>query len=125
MTTNVVPQKEVEPDKGLLDPVTVAPPPKPTYRHEFYQKPDEVVVTIFAKGIPHECVSVEQILSVTINAPGKDAYHFQPRLFGKIMPDKCRYDVLSTKIEIWLEKAEPIQWASLEFNREVCCSPKG
>ena len=32
VTTNVVPQKEVEPDKDLLDPVTVAPPPKPTYR---------------------------------------------------------------------------------------------
>ena len=89
VTTNVVPQKEIEPDKDLLDPVTVAPPPKPTYRHEFYQKPDEVVVTIFAKGIPHECVSVEQILSVTINAPGKDAYHFQPRLFGKIIPNKA------------------------------------
>ncbi|XWS48492.1 hypothetical protein CRYUN_Cryun13aG0082100 [Craigia yunnanensis] len=122
VTTNVVPQKEVESDKDLLDPVTVAAPPKPTHRHDFYQKPDEVVVTIFAKGILHECVSVdydEQILSVTINAHGKDAYHFQPRLFGKIIPDKCRYDVLSTKIEIRLAKAEPIQWASLEFSREV------
>ena len=31
VTTNVVPAKEVEPDKDLPDPVTVAPP-KPTYR---------------------------------------------------------------------------------------------
>ena len=32
--TNVVPAKEVEPDKDLPNPVTVAPPPlpKPTYR---------------------------------------------------------------------------------------------
>ncbi|XP_022723956.1 protein SGT1 homolog A-like [Durio zibethinus] len=122
VTTNVFPAKEVEPDKDMPDPVTVAATPKPTYRHEFYQKPYEVVVTIFAKGIPHECVSVdygEQILSVAINAPGKDAYHFQRRLFGKIIPDKCRYDVLLTKIEIQLAKAEPIQWASLEFSREV------
>ncbi|XWS50434.1 hypothetical protein CRYUN_Cryun12cG0087400 [Craigia yunnanensis] len=121
VTTNVVPAKEVEPDKDLPGPVTVAPL-KPTYRHEFFQKPEEVVVTIFAKGIPRECVSVdygEQILSVTIDAPGKDAYHFQPRLFGKIIPDKCKYDVLSTKIEIRLAKTEPIQWASLEFSREV------
>ncbi|XWS37897.1 hypothetical protein CRYUN_Cryun19dG0084700 [Craigia yunnanensis] len=120
--TNVVPAKEVEPDKDLPDPVTVAPLPKPTHRHEFYQKPEEVVVTIFAKGIPCDCVSVdygEQILSVAINVPGKDAYCFQPRLFGKIIPDKCKYDVLSTKIEIRLAKAEPIQWASLEFSREV------
>ncbi|XWS61246.1 hypothetical protein CRYUN_Cryun07bG0109300 [Craigia yunnanensis] len=121
VTTNVVPAKEVEPNKDLPDPVTVAPP-KPAYRHEFYQKPDEVVVTIFAKGIPRECVSVdygEQILSVAIDAPGKDAYRFQPRLFGKIIPDKCRYDVLSTKIEIRLAKAESIQWAYLEFSKEV------
>ncbi|XP_022737970.1 protein SGT1 homolog B-like [Durio zibethinus] len=122
VTTNVVPAKEDKPDKDLPDPVTVAAPPKPTYRHEFYQKPEEVVVTIFAKGIPRECVEVdygEQILSVAINAPGKDVYHFQPRLFGKIIPDKCRYDVWSTKIEIRLAKAEPIQWASLAFSMEV------
>ncbi|XVE58454.1 hypothetical protein DITRI_Ditri04bG0170700 [Diplodiscus trichospermus] len=122
VTKNDLPAKEVEPVKYMPDPVTVAAPPKPTYRHEFYQKPDEVVVTIFAKGIPRECVSVEygvQRLSVAVNAPSKDAYHFQPRLFGKIIPDKCRYDVLSTKIEIRLAKAESIQWGSLEFSSEA------
>ncbi|OMO70833.1 Tetratricopeptide TPR-1 [Corchorus capsularis] len=117
VTTNVEPANEVEPES-----VPVAAPPKPIYRHEFYQKPEEVVVTIFAKGIPRECVSVdygEQILSVAIDAPGKDPYNFQPRLFGKIIPDKCRYEVMSTKIEIRLAKAEPIQWTSLEFTSEV------
>lgn len=28
-------------------------------RHEFYQKPEEVVVTIFAKGVPANSVAVE------------------------------------------------------------------
>lgn len=28
-------------------------------RHEFYQKPEEVVVTIFAKGVPANSVSVD------------------------------------------------------------------
>ncbi|XWS21750.1 hypothetical protein CRYUN_Cryun30bG0081000 [Craigia yunnanensis] len=37
---------------------------------------------------------------------------------------KCKYDVLSTKIEIRLAKTEPIQWASLEFNREVVVPQK-
>ncbi|XP_028109032.1 protein SGT1 homolog isoform X1 [Camellia sinensis] len=116
---------------------------KPKYRHEFYQKPEEVVVTVFAKGVPAESVSIEfgeQItvtckiyfhlsfflffclgskLSVTIDIPGEeDAYTFQPRLFGKIVPSKCKYEVLSTKIEIRLVKAEAIQWASLEFSKE-------
>ncbi|KAK8657231.1 hypothetical protein V6N13_035482 [Hibiscus sabdariffa] len=122
VTTNVVPVKELSSDKGLPGPVTVAAQAKPSYRHEFFQKPEEVVVTIFAKGIPRECVEVnygEQILSVAINAPGKAAYHFQPRLFGKIIPDKCRYDVLATKIEIRLAKAEPVHWTSLEYSREA------
>nr|UNO37372.1 putative suppressor of G2 allele of SKP1 [Fagopyrum esculentum] len=94
---------------------------KPKFRHEFYQKPEEVVVTIFAKGIPSKNVSVdygEQILSVTIDIPGEEPYHFQPRLFGKIVPAKCKYQVLSTKIEIRLAKAEAIQWTSLEFSKE-------
>ncbi|KAL9994085.1 putative CS domain, SGS domain, HSP20-like chaperone, tetratricopeptide repeat-containing [Helianthus debilis subsp. tardiflorus] len=96
----------------------ITTPAKPKYRHEFYQKPEEVVVTIFAKGIPANSVSVnygEQILSVTIDVPGEDPYTFQPRLFGKIVPAKCRYDVLSTKVEIRLAKAESIHWTSLEF----------
>ncbi|KAM3247827.1 Protein SGT1 -like protein A [Capsicum annuum] len=94
---------------------------KPKYRHEFYQKPEEVVVTIFAKGIPAKNVVVdfgEQILSVSIDLPGGETYSFQPRLFGKITPAKCRYEVMSTKIEIRLAKAEPLHWTSLDYTRE-------
>ncbi|GAA0142277.1 hypothetical protein LIER_03215 [Lithospermum erythrorhizon] len=104
--------------------VTVAA--KPKYRHEFYQKPEEVVVTIFAKGIPANNVTVdfgEQILSVTIEVPGESAYSFQPRLFSKIIPAKCRFDVLTTKIEIRLAKAEPIHWTSLEYTKETAIKP--
>lgn len=100
---------------------------KPKFRHEFYQKPEEVVVTIFAKGIPAKSVTVdygEQILSVTIDIPGEEPYRLQPRLFGKIIPAKCRYEVMSTKIEIRLAKAEPIQWTSLEYTKNVAVAPK-
>ncbi|WZZ14538.1 hypothetical protein YC2023_107627 [Brassica napus] len=44
-----------------------AAPAKPMFRHEFYQKPEEVVVTVFAKGIPKQNVNVEfgdQIVSI-------------------------------------------------------------
>jgi suppressor of G2 allele of SKP1 len=94
---------------------------KPKYRHEFYQKPEEVVVTIFAKGIPAKSVVVEygeQILSVSIDVAGQDIYTLQPRLFGKIVPSKCKYEVMSTKIEIRLAKADPIQWKSLEYSSD-------
>ncbi|MED6173921.1 Cochaperone protein [Stylosanthes scabra] len=111
--------KEVQPENVLPEQPAVEVV-KPKYRHEFYQKPNEVVVTIFAKGIPKENVTIdfgEQILSVSINVPGEEPYDFQPRLFGKITPSRCRYEVLSTKIEIRLVKADPIHWTSLEFTR--------
>ncbi|CAK7338713.1 unnamed protein product [Dovyalis caffra] len=119
---NTVSIKEEREEISSQAPIEV-PSKLPKYRHEFYQKPEEVVVTIFAKGIPASSVAVdfgEQILSVSINVPGEDAYHFQPRLFGKIIPDKCKFNVLSTKVEIRLAKAEPgLHWATLEYNMET------
>jgi len=94
-------------------------PSKPRFRHDYYNSMTEVVLTIFAKGIPKENVSVdfgEQILSVVVNVPGEEPYHYQPRLFAKIVPEKCRFTVLSTKIEIRLFKAEAITWTSLEYS---------
>lgn len=117
---NVSSTNDVQPVTNVSNQATEAEPARPKYRHEFYQKPEEVVVTVFAKGIPTKNVTVdfgEQILSVSIDVPGEEAYHFQPRLFGKIIPAKCRYEVLITKVEIRLAKAEPIHWTSLEFSQ--------
>ncbi|PWA80795.1 SGT1-like protein [Artemisia annua] len=119
--TNVVASSQATEKTDVTSEVIAPTPAKPKYRHEFYQKPEEVVVTIFAKGIPANSVFVnygEQILSVTIDVPGEDSYIFQPRLFGKIVPAKCRHVVLSTKVEIRLAKAELIQWTSLEFGEK-------
>ncbi|XP_073007901.1 protein SGT1 homolog [Typha latifolia] len=97
----------------------VEAPPKAKYRHDYYNTPTEVVLTIFAKGIPAEYVNVEfgeQILSLSIDIPGEEGYHFQPRLFGKIIPETCKYQVLSSKIEVRLSKAEAVAWTSLEYS---------
>uniref|UniRef100_A0A5B7B255 Protein SGT1 homolog n=2 Tax=Davidia involucrata TaxID=16924 RepID=A0A5B7B255_DAVIN len=113
---------DAQPVNNSSNQVAMVSSSKPKYRHEYYQKPEEVVVTIFAKGVPAKSVVVdfgEQILSVTIDIPGGDPDTFQPRLFGKIIPAKCKYDILSTKIEIRLAKAEAIQWTSLEFSKEA------
>ncbi|XP_028793018.1 protein SGT1 homolog [Neltuma alba] len=125
---NVKPENDLalNPENDLSKQVA-EPAAKPKYRHEFYQKPDEVVVTIFAKGIPQDSVTVdfgEQILSVRIDVPGEDGYTFQPRLFGKITPARSRYEVLSTKIEIRLAKAEPLHWTSLEFTGQITVQRK-
>ncbi|KAL6581483.1 Cochaperone protein [Orobanche minor] len=123
----VVTQNDLPPSIGLSSQGTTVSSSKPKFRHEFYQKPEEVVVTIFAKGIPANYVVVdfgEQILSVTVEVPGEEAYHLQPRLFGKIVPSKCRYEVMSTKIEIRLAKADTLQWTSLEFKRDAAVVQK-
>ncbi|PKA65370.1 Protein SGT1 like [Apostasia shenzhenica] len=94
---------------------------KPKFRHDYYNTSAELVLSIFAKGIPRENVHVdfgEQILSVSIDIPGEETYYLQPRLFGKIIPEKCKYSVLSTKIEIHLSKAEAIAWPSLEYSKD-------
>ncbi|BFG23422.1 hypothetical protein CerSpe_096960 [Prunus speciosa] len=125
-TEDVVSTEDVQPVSDPSNQLTVAFV-KPKYRHEFYQKPDEVVVTIFAKGIPAKDVHIdfgEQILSVSIDVAGEDTYHFQPRLFGKIIPKKCRYEVLSTKVEIRLAKADPLHWTSLEFSKDNSVVPR-
>ncbi|CAI8593711.1 unnamed protein product [Vicia faba] len=113
-------------EKDLLEEPAVALT-KPKYRHGFYQTPQEVVVTIFAKGVSKESITVdfgEQILRINIDVSGEDAYVFQSRLFGKIIPSRCRYEVMSTKIEIRLVKAESIHWKSLEFTTETAVAPR-
>ncbi|GER49791.1 SGT1 [Striga asiatica] len=123
----VVAPNNLAPPVSLCSQGSTASLSKPKYRHEFYQKPEEVVVTIFAKGIPANSVVVdfgEQILHVTIEVPGGEAYHLQTRLFGKIAPSKCRYEVMSTKIEIRLAKADSVHWTSLEYQRDAAVPQK-
>ncbi|KAG7585341.1 Reverse transcriptase domain [Arabidopsis thaliana x Arabidopsis arenosa] len=57
------------------------------------------------------------LLSVVIDVAGEEAYHLQPRLFEKIIPERCRYEVLSTKAEIRLAKPEIITWSSLKYGK--------
>jgi hypothetical protein len=45
-------------------------------------------------------------------------------IYDQIVPSSCRYEVLSTKIEIRLAKAESIHWKSLEFTTETTVAPK-
>ncbi|KAF8662857.1 hypothetical protein HU200_055437 [Digitaria exilis] len=123
MEAEIVDAMETEASAAGVVPVpSPAPAGKPKYRHDYYNSAAEVVVTVFAKGVAAEHVAVEfgeQMLSVSVEVPGEAPYHLQPRLFGKIVPDKCRFAVLSTKIEVRLAKAQPgTTWTSLEFTNK-------
>jgi len=100
---------------------------KPKYRHEFYQSANEVVVTVFVKGLAQENLTIEfgeQFLSIVIQAPGAEQYILQNRLFAKIIPERCTYSILLTKLEIRLAKAETINWTSLEYDKKQAVPQK-
>ncbi|BBN10530.1 suppressor of G2 allele of SKP1 [Marchantia polymorpha subsp. ruderalis] len=105
---------------------TPPPPAPPRYRHEFYQTSDTVVVTVFAKNIQADQLEIqfgEQILSLEIKVADGETYVLQNRLFGKIKPTECKYSRLSTKVEIRLVKAEPVQWKKLEYDPKLAELP--
>ncbi|KAF0902317.1 hypothetical protein E2562_015536 [Oryza meyeriana var. granulata] len=78
----------------------------------------EVVVTVYAKDVAAEHVAVEfgeqTLAALSINIPREAPYHLQPKLFGKIIADKCSYNILPSKIEVPLAKAKGVTWPSLE-----------
>ncbi|KAL0647142.1 hypothetical protein Bca4012_045433 [Brassica carinata] len=45
-------------------------------------------------------------------------------LDSQAVPEKCKYEVISTKIEILLAKAEIVTWASLEHDKGPTVLPK-
>ncbi|KAL2607430.1 hypothetical protein R1flu_026003 [Riccia fluitans] len=101
-------------------------PVQPKYRHEYYQTADKVVVTIFAKNVQKEQLTVEigpQILQVKIAIPGEDEYILHERLFGKVNPDESKHVLMSTKIEIRLAKADATQWKKLEYDPKLVAVP--
>eukprot|EP00250_Pteridium_aquilinum_P000770 c10934_g1_i1 orf=145-1248(+) len=95
------------------------PKPVQKFRHTFYQRENEAVVEILAKGLKSEEVKVEfgvQSLKVSIESPANEPYSFQTRLNQKVVIEKCKYAILSTKVEIRLAKAESLNWPTLEYN---------
>ncbi|KAG2453736.1 hypothetical protein HYH02_001947 [Chlamydomonas schloesseri] len=93
------------------------------YRHQHYQLANKVTVDVYAKKLKKEQVAVvfgETHLTVTINdTDGNEEYKLDLELYGKIVPEQCKYEVLSTKVEIVLVKADNLQWGSLEKSNKV------
>lgn len=59
---------------------------------------------------------------VVINGlDGAEEYELDKDLFSQIIPDSSRCDVLRTKIEVVMKKADNLQWATLEPSATVAC----
>jgi len=92
-------------------------PPKPAVRHEWYQTHTHVIVTVFAKGIKKDNLTVDvddKKLKIDIKEYQGSPFLLDIILAHTILPDQCKVQILSTKIEVKLKKSEGIQWAKLE-----------
>ncbi|OAP60144.1 hypothetical protein AYL99_05146 [Fonsecaea erecta] len=109
-------------DGTLTDasPSTAAPPSVPTnIRHEWYQSPQTVTLTLYAKNVPKDACEIDiQEDSVSISFPHPSDPHstftftLDP-LFALIDPSQSRSAVLSTKVELTLKKAQAGKWHNL------------
>ncbi|MCJ1313008.1 hypothetical protein MMC25_006684 [Agyrium rufum] len=88
-------------------------------RHDWYQNADFVFVTLLAKGVPKEKVSVElREHAISISFPlvtGTDYSFDLDPLFAPIDTDSSSYSILPSKVEFKLKKVTIGQkWSTLE-----------
>lgn len=98
-------------------------------RHEWYQTHDNVVVSLFAKGVPKDRATIEiQNRSLTISFPlptGSDYDFSLDPLHGQIDAAASIAKVMSTKVEFTLRKSSPGEmWPKLESDTPVIDADK-
>lgn len=114
--------KDVEVKK--VDPVPAKVPegvqtPANKIRHEWYQTTENVVVSLFAKGIPKDKATIDlKPNSIAISFPLPSGSEFQfslDCLYANIDESSSTSKIMSTKVEFTLKKSTPGQkWSSLE-----------
>lgn len=91
-------------------------------RFDWYQSQTHVILSIFVKNVdkPNSRFNfTRNQLSVTI--PFMESKIFQ-RTFDLsqiIIPDDCKFDIMSSKVEISLKKGNGITWAALEKTDKI------
>ena len=86
-------------------------------RRDWYQTPDKIILSVFAKKVNKEQTKVvfeEQRLQIDITFIDGSVHQFHTDLFQPIDPATSVFEILSTKLEIKLKKANGISWAAIE-----------
>ena len=123
-------QKAVVSIKEALKDLSTTPKPQGAQtpaskiRHEWYQTSENVIVTLYCKGIPKDKATVEikdNSLEVSFPLPTGSDYNFSlDPLFSNIDRMKSHYKIMSTKAEFTLVKSAPGQkWPSIEGTEAV------
>lgn len=87
-------------------------------RHDYYQTDTAVIVSVYIKGCKSEdvkCTITEMTLSLDVSTPSPVAnLHIAP-LFSGVLPSASSFQVLASKLEIKLQKADVgLHWAKLK-----------
>jgi suppressor of G2 allele of SKP1 len=105
-------------------PSALAQTPTDKIRHDWYQNNDKVYFTLLAKGVPKDKATIDiQPRSLTISFPLQTSsdydFSLEP-LFAEIDPSASTFSIMSTKVEVVLQKSQPGQkWSSLESKEPV------
>lgn len=94
-----------------------APVARKQVKHDFYQTDSQVVISILAKKVNKEDVSVEcdgSKLTVNATLGNLDKYELSITLFNPVKQNKVKLNVSPAKIEITLQKISPYLWPKLE-----------
>lgn len=111
--------KEAPKEQSTAPKPQVVQTPTSKIRHEWYQTPETVIVTLYCKGIPKDKATVEIMdnsLEISFPLPTGSDYSFSlDPLFSNIDRMKSHYKIMSTKAEFTLVKSTPGQkWSSIE-----------
>ncbi|KIW18231.1 hypothetical protein PV08_02519 [Exophiala spinifera] len=118
--------------KNTTDPQTstATSAPVPKIRHEWYQNNQAVMVTLYAKGVSKSAADIEiNADSVSISFPHpshpNSSFNFTlDPLFALIDPAQSSANIMSTKVELTLHKAQAGQkWNSLEGTSSLVVAP--
>ncbi|ANZ75088.1 BA75_02851T0 [Komagataella pastoris] len=109
-------------NEKLLQPATPSIVAKP--RIDWYQNNTEVNISIFVKKIDKSSLNVDfgkDSLEASFPLPdsGENYTYKIEKLFAQIDPSKSSYTVFGTKLELTLQKIEPIQWNSIELDQQT------
>ncbi|XP_056248347.1 protein SGT1 homolog isoform X1 [Seriola aureovittata] len=92
-------------------------PAVPNVKYDWYQTESQVIVTVMAKNVPKDGVSVkfmDKELEAMIQLASGENYNFHLHLLHPIIPQQSNFKILTTKVEIKMMKTDAIRWEKLE-----------
>ncbi|KAF9330254.1 hypothetical protein BG006_006801 [Podila minutissima] len=93
-------------------------------RHDWYQTQTHINLSIFAKKVDAKTAVVEfkeREVNIDLRMPDGKRFKLELPLFQPIEPVGSSFEVLGTKVEITMKKANGISWATLEPSEGAKC----